>query len=379
MDSEEFSFLEEIRLHPDDLIYRAIYADWLEECEDPRSEVVRIQCEMSELLPADPRLVQLKQRETELTERYENTWLAPVRRLGNPFIKFDRGLLSHVIVEASWFVEYSEALFQELPSISSVRLRNVRGVLDELALIEVAQLKKLDLSANMLSDEEVCRLASHGFFRGLTHLDLGMNRLFGEIAPGFQGRWPGLDFPQLQWLGLDTNRLGGKAVDWICLFEMKNSLRHIDLSRNLRGPHEASESIFSDLDRLPELRSLEVYCSNVSGVELLLLAGETICPNLRRLSLAHNFLDEVIIELLDDARFAGLTELVLSANAIDDAAAIRLARSKNLNNLRLLDLRQQRPESSPRSFLSSGIPFLPGTQAALRDRFGYAVMFDKSQ
>ena len=67
MDSEEFSFLEEIRLHPDDLIYRAIYADWLEEREDPRSEVVRIQCEMSELLPADPRLVQLKQRETELT------------------------------------------------------------------------------------------------------------------------------------------------------------------------------------------------------------------------------------------------------------------------------------------------------------------------
>lgn len=44
--NEELGFIEDIRANPEDDDLRLIYADWLEEHDDPLGELIRIQCEL---------------------------------------------------------------------------------------------------------------------------------------------------------------------------------------------------------------------------------------------------------------------------------------------------------------------------------------------
>jgi len=50
----EQDFITEILANPDDDMPRLIFADWLEERGDPRSEFIRVQCELARLTPAKP-------------------------------------------------------------------------------------------------------------------------------------------------------------------------------------------------------------------------------------------------------------------------------------------------------------------------------------
>jgi uncharacterized protein (TIGR02996 family) len=49
----EDEFLEAIRQNPDDDTPRLVYADWLEERDDPRGEFIRIQCQLANMTPDD--------------------------------------------------------------------------------------------------------------------------------------------------------------------------------------------------------------------------------------------------------------------------------------------------------------------------------------
>ena len=58
----EDAFLHDILAHPDDDAPRLIYADWLDEHNDPRGEFIRTQCALAQLSEEDPRRWPLKQR-----------------------------------------------------------------------------------------------------------------------------------------------------------------------------------------------------------------------------------------------------------------------------------------------------------------------------
>lgn len=47
--TDEEGFLRAIRLNPDDLVVRLVYADWLDERGDPRGEYVRLCCRLAEV------------------------------------------------------------------------------------------------------------------------------------------------------------------------------------------------------------------------------------------------------------------------------------------------------------------------------------------
>src|SRR6516165_5845774 len=77
----EDAFLHDILAHPDDDAPRLIYADWLEEHNNPRGEFIRVQCALARLDDEDPRRWPLEQREGELLQQYEQQWLTPLREL----------------------------------------------------------------------------------------------------------------------------------------------------------------------------------------------------------------------------------------------------------------------------------------------------------
>lgn len=78
--NKDKGFLEAIRANPDDRSVKLIYADWLEEANDPRGEFVRVTLALAELPPQDKRYPDLYARWRELRPFAGAEWLALVDR-----------------------------------------------------------------------------------------------------------------------------------------------------------------------------------------------------------------------------------------------------------------------------------------------------------
>src|SRR5271163_2597898 len=79
------AFEEAIREEPNEAAHRLIYADWLQDHDDPllaaRGEFIRLQCEREWLDADDPRHRDLCSREHALLERFGSLWAASVKGL----------------------------------------------------------------------------------------------------------------------------------------------------------------------------------------------------------------------------------------------------------------------------------------------------------
>lgn len=80
MHTDEAAFLAEIHADPYDDTVRLVYADWLEEQGDVRSEYLRLECELNGLRPGDALFDELRPRFDEIRRRCERNWLAAVGR-----------------------------------------------------------------------------------------------------------------------------------------------------------------------------------------------------------------------------------------------------------------------------------------------------------
>ena len=72
--SDELLFLRNIADHPDDNLPRLIFADWLEEQGDPRSELIRVQCRLQGMEEDDPEYTALKRRERAIAPGCARRW-----------------------------------------------------------------------------------------------------------------------------------------------------------------------------------------------------------------------------------------------------------------------------------------------------------------
>ena len=69
------AFRQAIIEDPDDDAPRLVYADWLDEHDNPvRAEFIRIQCSLAGMPGDDPRRSSLQQREQELLQQYGWVW-----------------------------------------------------------------------------------------------------------------------------------------------------------------------------------------------------------------------------------------------------------------------------------------------------------------
>jgi len=78
--SEDAAFIAQIHADPYDDTVRLIYADWLEEQGDVRSEYLRLECELNGLRSGDALFDELRPRFDEIRRRCDRNWLAAVGR-----------------------------------------------------------------------------------------------------------------------------------------------------------------------------------------------------------------------------------------------------------------------------------------------------------
>jgi uncharacterized protein (TIGR02996 family) len=88
-DAEVRAFLAAIHETPEDDTPRLVFADWLEEHDDPRGEILRIQCTLARMDEDDPAFKECQARDQQWRKRYQKAWN---EELGGVVSGFERGL-----------------------------------------------------------------------------------------------------------------------------------------------------------------------------------------------------------------------------------------------------------------------------------------------
>jgi uncharacterized protein (TIGR02996 family) len=205
------AFLADIIESPDDDTPRLVYADWLDDHDQPdRAEFIRVQVELARLpddLRSAARRQELQARERALLQDHMEEWLDTLRPLSGLVYEwqFRRGFIEAISMEGRGLREHGPLLFCLAP-IRRLRLYRAREFLGDLtALPQLSQLTRLDLTDNSLNDEAVLTLASCSHLARLNELDLRYNAI-GDAAAAVLAESPWLS--GLARLNLVVNHIG---------------------------------------------------------------------------------------------------------------------------------------------------------------------------
>src|SRR2546427_10728947 len=103
--SAEQGLLSDICERPEDDTPRLVYADWLDDHDQPeRAEFIRVQVERAKLGVVGPRVAELELRERELLAAHAPDWLEPLN-LGLGEVGFERGFVVEGQLAPSAFVQ----------------------------------------------------------------------------------------------------------------------------------------------------------------------------------------------------------------------------------------------------------------------------------
>lgn len=138
--SDRDSFLRAIRANPDDDTLRLVFADWLDERDDPaRAEFIRVQIELDPIREQidSPRVRELLEQEADLLGRHGPEWVGRMTDLdaAHPGFGpvFRRGLPELVCLSLDNFLTRGGELFEDCPTVREVSIYGVAGREEELA------------------------------------------------------------------------------------------------------------------------------------------------------------------------------------------------------------------------------------------------------
>ena len=164
-------FLQEVIAHPDSDEARLIYADYLEERDDPRGEFIRVQCELASCSVLSPFYEDLRVRSQELLTEYGEEW---AQELGQDVVKaeFHRGFISTVTMLGRKIPSQGSQLFSTAP-IRWVRMNRVGGASEKIAAAPcLTQIRRLDVSGLKIPTEDASRLLQSQYLNSLVGLNL---------------------------------------------------------------------------------------------------------------------------------------------------------------------------------------------------------------
>ena len=340
--AEERAFLQRILANPDADGPRLIFADWLDEQNDPRGEFIRLQCALASLPGDDPRYEQLLTREQILRDENEGQWTQSIRSLVTGW-EFRRGMIEAISLDSRQFLDHAPELFQRAP------IRRVRLLEGGSSFAEVMQsplmsrIRELDLCGAYLGNGGPNLLARSPHLRHLEMLDLGFNDLTDRGLESL-AQLPALE--NLRRLHLnDNSRIATPGVRALSDSPYLRELRHLDLSGN--DINDSGLRVLLNGQSLKKLEHLEIHHNRIGDGGLAALARSDLLTQLARasgtLDLRANQIGPVGAEALSRSdALEHLRVLDLGDNNIADAGLRSLAESRKLDKLRTLSLRFNR-------------------------------------
>jgi uncharacterized protein (TIGR02996 family) len=219
---------------PDADAPRLVFADWLEEQCEPLAELVRVQCEITQLRDADPRKEELRRQEAGLLERFQSHWFGPLHEMGLTG-RFRRGFMEVTLNGIGAFVELTERICR-LPWVLQCNIRDsdagLAAVQSLVASPHLRRIRSLDLSRSKIGNRGLEILGSaEGSFRP-TALHFNSSNISSR---GVQALVHGVDLSRLVELRLSTNGIGEQGALDLSRCTKCVSLRTLDLSFNRLG------------------------------------------------------------------------------------------------------------------------------------------------
>jgi uncharacterized protein (TIGR02996 family) len=159
--NERLAFLRAIRANPDDDTARLVFADWLDEHDDPLGEFIRVQLELEPIRYRidNPRAVELHKREDELLRAHSDDWIPTNELLTNPSDfgpVFRRGLPDYACLSLDTFLKNGEAIFAAYPTLREVALYGVANRCWELTMSPLlANLETLEIADWPTEDDAI--------------------------------------------------------------------------------------------------------------------------------------------------------------------------------------------------------------------------------
>jgi uncharacterized protein (TIGR02996 family) len=225
------AFLQAIRETPADDAPRLIYADWLEEHDQPdRAEFIRMQCSLDSMPAEEPRRADLRQRAAELLQQHWKDWVGPLHELVGPqasrrgeawlasgfhpeYLKyFRRGFVDSLSLSVEAFLDRA-AILASLVPLRHLRLWGAGRRAAELAasplLAGIEMLNFIDYFDSPLTADGAVALAASPHLGRLISLDLYKNNIGDRGAEALtRAPW----FRQLRALNLSDSGLSPAGV-----------------------------------------------------------------------------------------------------------------------------------------------------------------------
>jgi uncharacterized protein (TIGR02996 family) len=335
------AFLAAIAAEPADDTHRLVYADWLEEHDNPeRAEFIRVQCALARNsdgkgdLPARE-IARLKVRERVLLSRNKKHWLQPLRDLEartNLHGEFSRGFVNDITIDAAVFIDRGEELLRVSPCIT-LDLDKVGGLADRLAgCPHLARARRLSFGRKG-------SITPDGLWTVLTspHLtDLRDLSLHG-ISLAQTNLWALAGLPSLAELRRISVPIGTPHAAWATLLGRLRHLETLSLSSKEALPGTWLAEVLASLS--PDcLRVLVIEDTPLGSDGMATLAAARHLTGLTKLWLRWCKFDARAMETLAGAtHLTGVTELHLY-DRIGPEGGIALATWPGLRAVRTLGL-----------------------------------------
>jgi len=353
--SDHAEFLGEILANPDDVTARLVYADWLEERGDPRSEFIRVQCRLAELSDEDPEYRKLDERSLEFIRKYKEQWVVEIAPLVfSP--RLNRGFVEEIVLGCKQFSQHHQRLF-ELAPIRHVNLLRLspKWIPELRACDSWRSVRSLDMSNNTLYSQGQRVLLESPHLSSLKTLKLGFGEAsFLEAADAPQAllklqelnityhkllytsafaRWWVGRLPELKTLRFEHCELTGTAMSEMLLHQFPR-VRALHLAHNPLG--DSGAAALARCPGLDRLETLDLCDTSLGASGIKALAESPYLKKLRRINLSHSRPTPTAMEdLLDVIR---PSTLKLNDCQLTDATVTFLASAPNLAGLRVLEL-----------------------------------------
>lgn len=340
--SEHRAFLNAILERPDDDLPRLVYADYLDETNDPdRAEFIRVQIELATLDADDPRSAWLEQREQELQkDRVE--WRLPIRGIQ----RFHRGFVESMATTAEWLIGADQPVLQLAP-IRELRVINADNFIPDFANVPgLDRIESLDLRNNSFGTRDrLARFLELAPLRKMTRLLLLNNQIWSDEVEVLVGSERAA---QLHSLDLSGNAIGNAGVAVLARAENLSGLRTLvlrsdELEWRDRILFEGVETLAASRT-LNELRTLDLSSHLIGEDGIAALANATGLQKLERVGASFNRLgtgdDPDFISFLNAPVRESMQVWNLAGSTISGRAAEGFAVWDQLETLTELNLEQ---------------------------------------
>ena len=352
-------FIQAIIEEPDVDDHRVIFADYLEEHDDPRADLIRLQFEMKALKKSDSKWTPLRSRELKLLKKHGGFGKPP--KIGR-ILAWHGGFVDEIETTLAQLATKNE----ELLAKTTVRAVQVKSDSKQFKKLfdspYLHRLRKLTFKNNHVPNHEMCEFLALPTLARLKELYIGNGDMNNDVARTI-GRMK--HFESLESLELSGSYVDSISAKAIAECTHLNNLKSLSLNHAVCD--EAALAIagaekFQSMTQLEltgdisdkSVISLHKSTFHATLEELTLHTGDRYYhpqgaapvefsagfdnpfPNLKSLAIGSGLPDNALVEVAKHYR--NLESLDVGGNLITDVGAEALAKSELLSSLKRLVL-----------------------------------------